>query len=656
MPRVRLVAILWLLVASAAAAAAAQTPAEGTDPRNLNASGYGERIALGPEWLFAPGDDPAYSAADFDDSKWVRISAEQPLSHYGFHGIARAWYRIHVTGLPAGIHNLTIGTRELAGSYELFANGVRIGAEGPASGQLERVQTTLATFDVPDGTIGPDGKLVVAFRFALNAAGSGLYGGSSPMESDTRVYLMSAEEVAHESSYVADHKIAIHIVLVLLGLVVGLVAMALYTAMRESKEYLAATVFLMALSGVSVVLIAQHITAVTIAGDWVHYAFQGIASVALIEFVRLILKKKRTGGLVALEIISFVSAFGSPLARSAFGSFTANFALYFLPTIAVDLLLAAMLVRGWMRGNTEARRLLPAVLFYSVAHYWNFVLYLAVVLRLTATIADPPSVQLMSYDVPLSIYGTYIFFIAILVFLVRRTFRVARERASSAAELEAAREVQQRLVLAPREIPGFKIESAYLPASQVGGDFFHVRAYEDKSVLVVVGDVSGKGLPAALAVSAIMGALRAMPELPPQWVLGALNRGLCGNLREGFVTCCAVHVTPEGVMTVANAGHLSPYRNGKEFETEGGLPLGLSPDVEYAEATAKLEPGDRLMLLSDGVVEARAKSGELLGFERTAEMATKSAEEIARAAQAFGQEDDITVVTLKFAGSEGTLA
>jgi hypothetical protein len=379
----------------------------------------------------------------------------------------------------------------------------------------------------------------------------------------------------------------------------------------------------------------------------VRFALQGIGSVALIEFVRLILKKKRTGWLVALEIVSFLSAFGSPLARSAFGSLTGNFALYFLPTIVVDLLLAAMLVRGWMRGNTEARRLLPAVLFYSIAHYWSFGIYLAVVLRLTPTAADLPSVRLMSYDVPLSIYGTYIFFLAILVFLVRRTFRVARERASAAAEMDAAHEVQQRLVPAPDEVPGFRIESAYLPASQVGGDFFHVRAYEDKSVLLVVGDVSGKGLAAALGVSAIMGALRAMPELPPQWVLGALNRGLCGNLRDGFVTCCAVHVTLEGAMTVANAGHLSPYRNGKEFETEGGLPLGLSPDVEYAEATAKLEPGDRLMLLSDGVVEARGKKGELFGFERTAEMATKSAEEIARAAQQFGQEDDITVVTLR---------
>lgn len=99
----------------------------------------------------------------------------------------------------------------------------------------------------------------------------------------------------------------------------------------------------------------------------------------------------------------------------------------------------------------------------------------------------------------------------------------------------------------------------------------------------------------------------------------------------------------------ANAGHLAPYLNGEELSLESGLPLGVTTDAEYPEFAFVLTPGDTLTFLSDGVVEARNQRGELLGFERTQAISGKSAEEIVLAAQQFGQEDDITVLTLTFA-------
>jgi serine phosphatase RsbU (regulator of sigma subunit) len=154
-------------------------------------------------------------------------------------------------------------------------------------------------------------------------------------------------------------------------------------------------------------------------------------------------------------------------------------------------------------------------------------------------------------------------------------------------------------------VPGFKIESVYEPAKQVGGDFFRVVPEDGGSVLVVVGDVSGKGLPAAMTVSAVIGALRSTPPVSPAWILNALNTGLMGQLRGGFVTCCAARICSDGVVTIANAGHLSPYCDGAELELEAGIPLGIAAGVEYKETEFVLQPNQSITFLSDGVVEAR---------------------------------------------------
>jgi serine phosphatase RsbU (regulator of sigma subunit) len=103
----------------------------------------------------------------------------------------------------------------------------------------------------------------------------------------------------------------------------------------------------------------------------------------------------------------------------------------------------------------------------------------------------------------------------------------------------------------------------------------------------------------------------------------------------------------------ANAGHLPPYQNGMEISIETGFPLGIMPDMIYLESRVQMEAGDTLTLLSDGVAEARDRAGNLFGFERTQAISSRPAGEIAAAALEFGQEDDITVLTLTF-GPEGT--
>ncbi|HTW49615.1 MAG TPA: PP2C family protein-serine/threonine phosphatase, partial [Acidobacteriaceae bacterium] len=150
----------------------------------------------------------------------------------------------------------------------------------------------------------------------------------------------------------------------------------------------------------------------------------------------------------------------------------------------------------------------------------------------------------------------------------------------------------------------------------------------------------------------ILGALRALPVAPPAELLHVLNRTLAGRIEGDFVTCCVAHIAPGGTVTIANAGHLAPYLDGDELPLESGLPLGVISDADYREFTFVLAPGDTLTFLSDGVVEAQSPSGELFGFDRTRALSTQSAQRIAAAAQAFGQRDDITVLTVTFVPAE----
>jgi serine phosphatase RsbU (regulator of sigma subunit) len=221
--------------------------------------------------------------------------------------------------------------------------------------------------------------------------------------------------------------------------------------------------------------------------------------------------------------------------------------------------------------------------------------------------------------------------------------------------MRAARVVQQVLIPeAIPSVPGFAIESVYKPAGEVGGDFFQIIPTVSGGVLIVIGDVSGKGMPAALTVSLLVGTVRTLAHYThsPGEILSAMNARMMGRSQGGFTTCLILHARSDGAVTIANAGHLAPYADGEEMKLENGLPLGLAADTSYTESTFTLAPGSTLTLLTDGVIEARSAAGELFGFERAAALSTQSAEKIAQTAQDFGQDDDITVLTLRYSPVE----
>src|ERR1017187_3066438 len=117
---------------------------------------------------------------------------------------------------------------------------------------------------------------------------------------------------------------------------------------------------------------------------------------------------------------------------------------------------------------------------------------------------------------------------------------------------------------------------------------------------IVVGDVSGKGLPAAMMVSVLVGAIRAEAAhgADPASLLASLNDRTMGRSQGGFTTCLTMHITPEGLVTLANAGHLPPYLNGREIAMPGSLPLGIVAGARYDSITIALAPGDRLTFVS----------------------------------------------------------
>jgi len=231
-----------------------------------------------------------------------------------------------------------------------------------------------------------------------------------------------------------------------------------------------------------------------------------------------------------------------------------------------------------------------------------------------------------------------------------RYVKTRTEKAVLESEMAAARQVQQ--VILPgvhQSIPGFAVDSVYKPAREVGGDFFQVLPVDSAGLLLVIGDVSGKGLPAAMLVSMVVGLIRATAEdtHDPAVLLGKLNRGLAGRTSDGFVTALAAFFAKDGRVTLANAGHLSPYLDGRDIELPGALPLGIEGGANYPSTTLELRQGSRLMFLSDGVVEAQNANGELFGFDRAKTISTQSAAAIVDAAVQFGQSDDITVVTIE---------
>jgi serine phosphatase RsbU (regulator of sigma subunit) len=314
-------------------------------------------------------------------------------------------------------------------------------------------------------------------------------------------------------------------------------------------------------------------------------------------------------------------------------------------SLIVRLAIAALLLwtvfQGIVEQGVEGWIAVPAVLLAGIAEFSAELNYFHII----------PTWFPFGFQLSTRQIASLFLVVALSLLLLRRLTKSIRRQREIALDVKQAQEVQQ--VILPEDhtsLPGFQVESEYRPALEVGGDFFQVIPNAaDGSLLIVAGDVAGKGLKAGMLVALLVGAIRTVAQFKPDplVLLDALNKRLLGR-GDAFATCLALRIDVDGSVTLANAGHLAPYLDGKALSLEGSLPLGMLEKPEFSLLRFELHPDDRLMLLSDGVAEATDAEGNLFGFERVQELLsrTTSASEIANAAQRFGQSDDISVISV----------
>jgi serine phosphatase RsbU (regulator of sigma subunit) len=244
-----------------------------------------------------------------------------------------------------------------------------------------------------------------------------------------------------------------------------------------------------------------------------------------------------------------------------------------------------------------------------------------------------------------------------------------RERELLEQELEVARSIQQASL--PEEVPkleGWQITPYYQPAREVGGDFYDFHFLSEGRLGVVVGDATGKGVPAALVMSTTCGMLqlaaRALGSPSPGEVLEQVNETLLARIPQNmFVTCFYAILDPKrGHLVYANAGHDLPYLHRGRGEAEElrarGTPLGLLPGMGYEEKEIELDVGEGVFFYSDGLVAAHDSQGEMFGFPRLRELIAEHGEEQALGEvlleelytfveEGWEQEDDITLLMLR---------
>jgi hypothetical protein len=676
-PRNRWVALLVIFLAVSAGcarhilgeASAGATPAAHAENGSQaagqsNLSNFSDQSGGAMRYHF--GDDPdgklGWADSSFDDSSWP-VASEGRWPFPAFYSSGFVWMRarIPVPGGVAGAMALrdiqkfrssvygfasTQGDNVIAAD-EVFVNGVPVGGRGAFPPRVElNIHGRDSVFDLPRGLAIPGKIAVVAFRawYPPDVRWPGNFGCDIFAIDESRVLHVAAHSDRLTAQIAGGPDLAWNLLIGVMAL--GLLVLWGLTGYRE-----------LLLCGVMLLTFP------------VFDVLSTVSDMGLISWSwpvdSLVWNLARTFAmLVTVEFVWTIHDLpGIPVKRLTQAAMVVRNGA----DLIVRLATAPSLIVYW-----SGRMILPAsdLLDFLIlgANIWAFVFRKRTRLIAASVALIPLASLLGKFGIPLGgpigpIHVDYfnlahlIAAFALFIMLGERAWVAWRTRDELRVELETAREMQQQLVAPPADVPGFTIESAYFPARQVGGDFFRVVSEAQNGVLVVVGDVSGKGLGAAMTVSAIIGALRSIPPVSPAWILNALNSGMVGHLHGGFITCCAARITEDGMVTIANAGHLSPYRNGAEVAVEAGLPLGIVPGAEYEEIQFLLGPDESLTFLSDGVVEARNASGELFGFERTLRISNSGAEAIAQAAKDFGQDDDITVLSItRAAGLEPVFA
>jgi hypothetical protein len=596
-------------------------------------------------WRTHSGDNLAWANPNLDDSQWQTGNA--PTKDGGLVvKVGFEWYRTTVT-LPEALQGreIAIGMGTLGEVYDLYVEGVLIGRFGHWTPKPESPFDRDVTYPVPHGIV--KGAIVhIAIRQWMGNSSTSYF----PFYSSGAARFPRTPELGLLSTVTANTKLYTFsgvvrnlpwnlCLLSMLG--AGCVAFVLFSAQRARAEYLVLGIycigsFLAPLAG-GILAANDSVMRRSWGPVMIFLAFGAFNITPLLFLSRLCLRFRRE-----LEIgtaLSFASYLAIAFAFATQASFTNNAFWTTVSSILPTLFYLLAALGLLMQREVGSIAIGIALLLQQLATAWvNSIHTLFGMSDLRFMPLGPLAVDLRAIAQALFVFITWI--VLYLRYRQEQLRQVALEQ-----DMASARRMQEQLLggSAPR-VPGFDLAAVYLPAQEVGGDFYRTVPLHDGSLLVIVGDVSGKGLDAAMLVAAVLGSLANEVERSPGSLLEYLNHAVTGRTGGGFITACCARFFPDGKIVVANAGHISPYLNGRELELENGLPLGISAEAEYMEA--EVRTSGAVTFMSDGVVEARNAKGELLGFERMAALTSKTAAEIAEAAQRWGQEDDITVLTV----------
>lgn len=619
------------------------------------AHSHPESVTLAGQMRFHLGDDPdgklGWASPAFDDSQWTLLRSNRTWSEQGYGGYGGfAWYRFKVI-VPADSEHLGILIPRLRTSYQIFANGKFVGQFGgvPPRGRYDFGFDQI--FPIPLNGSSAGNPIVIAIRVWnmdwLAQIGGGLEGAPIFGELDALKTLKAQNDWGRLWSLTSGNT------LMLMNLVAAFAGFFLFWMRPSDREYLWFGLYEL-LTG------AQHLCA-----DWVTFyptswkkewflddCLATSSWFFFLIFVFRILNGRRDWlfwAAVGTEVATMAGTVASSAAWLSWEQWRIGAIICLIPYFVCILVL---LYRKAREGVADAQLMVVPVALCYVSWFATLALGTLSVHGQTWVIRDFDWLfELSTWPFPFSFLSVadMLMLLAVLAVLPLRFARSRRDEERLASELESARTVQQ--VLIPTEIPrvsGFDIQCIYKPAGHVGGDFFQIIPIASGGLLIAIGDVSGKGMPAAMTVSLLVGTLRTLAHFTnsPSEILAAMNQRMLARSQGGFTTCLVLRASPDYTLTFANAGHLAPYLRGAEVEMINGLPLGLAEQHSYPETAVTLSENAQLTLVTDGVVEARARTGELLGFDRAAILSTQTAESIVHAAQAFGQEDDITVLTL----------
>jgi len=635
-------------------------------------------VALNGPWKFHIGDNPKWADPNFDDSHWETVDlTARPGSfdpslgspgyvpgwtakgHSGYWGYA--WYRIRVqVAARPGQRLAMAGPADADDVYQVFANGTLLGSFGkfPSHGHGSALspvvyQSRPRMFLLPTPGGYAPATQVLAFRVWMEPSTLLVAPDAGGLHEAPRLGDAAAVDAHYRLAWlelVRAH--AADVFLAAMFFLLALLACSLILFDRSDPVYrwLAAVFLLTAIVYATVAVGAWTQVGSADTMNLVQFALLNpliLGGWAMVWWVWFRMRRPTwiPKAIAVLTLLYMVSAAIALDFLFTVVPHPVGVAFHLVPYVIARLLLlllAIIVVLGVRQQGKEGWLALPAIVLLGVAYFPNQLVALGV----------PVYWFPFGAQVSLTAISDVAFAVAIFVLLLRRLQISIRHQREMTLDVKQAAEVQH--VLIPNQlpqIPGLAIESEYLPATEVGGDFFQIVPHpSDGSALIVVGDVTGHGLQAGMLVALIVGAIRNQTEtsFDPLSMLQSLNRRLMGR-GQAHATCLALRIYADGAATLTNAGHLPPYLNGKELPMEGSLPLGMIDDAEFSVMQFQLHEEDRLILMSDGVVEAQNEHGHLFGFERVEELLRHpiTAARLATAAQNFGQEDDILVLGIQ---------